>query len=390
MPKFAKSHRWLLMLIVGITSMLMLTAQVDSPDESTDDTSESPLQIYFTEDAYYALPNQPIIVNTTLYNVGDAPLQDVTVTLTPLTDGLRLQYDELFSDEAMLGVLQAGDFRNSLWAYVAEGRGTYRLQADVTAGDLSFSDVTEIIVEPRQPHLASYRAGVVTVTNGLQGGRTIASYPFGSETTTAVIGDWNGDGYAGLGIFDGTQLLLRNGMLPRADEDIDNLQPDKVITFDGVPADATFLVGDFNGNGADSVAFYGQGLFFIYDYLNDRITTPDRILAFDTPNATPLVGDWDGDGVDTVGLYQDGVFVLYNTRDAETLDITFEYGPTVNATPLIGDWNGDGVDTVGVILNNTLLITNRLEGGTADNTITLTPPFFGAQVFVDFWKTSTD
>ena len=41
---------------------------------------------------------------------------------------------------------------------------------------------------------------------------------------------------------------------------------------------------------------------------------------------TPLVGDWNGDGTDTVGIYRNGNFYLRNTNGAGNADLVFGYG----------------------------------------------------------------
>src|SRR3712207_8158248 len=64
----------------------------------------------------------------------------------------------------------------------------------------------------------------------------------------------------------------------------------------------------------------------------------------------PLVGDWNGDGVDTVGLYDPvgSVFFLRDMNAAGPADLTFNFGPGgAGGRPLVRDWNGDGGDTVG-------------------------------------------
>ena len=44
------------------------------------------------------------------------------------------------------------------------------------------------------------------------------------------------------------------------------------------------------------------------------------------PADTPLVGDWNGDGNDTVGIYRNGAFYLRNSNTAGYADLVFGYG----------------------------------------------------------------
>ncbi|MCK7492667.1 MAG: hypothetical protein MZW92_14790 [Comamonadaceae bacterium] len=56
----------------------------------------------------------------------------------------------------------------------------------------------------------------------------------------------------------------------------------------------------------------------------------------------PVVGDWDGDGDDTVGIYRAalGEWFLKNANEAGCADLNFTYG-LVDEKPLAGDWDGN-------------------------------------------------
>jgi hypothetical protein len=68
---------------------------------------------------------------------------------------------------------------------------------------------------------------------------------------------------------------------------------------------------------------------------------------------TPLVGDWGGDGKDTIGVRRGGLFYLTTlSLDAKPFNPVhnvpfFRYGEAGDK-PLIGDWDRDGVDDIGV------------------------------------------
>jgi len=57
-----------------------------------------------------------------------------------------------------------------------------------------------------------------------------------------------------------------------------------------------------------------------------------------------MVGDWDGNGTDTVGIYNNNQFYLSN--DNATVASHFYFGPGSPWTLMIGDWDGNGTDTV--------------------------------------------
>src|SRR5690606_32682718 len=59
-----------------------------------------------------------------------------------------------------------------------------------------------------------------------------------------------------------------------------------------------------------------------------------------------LVGDWDGDGEDTLALRRGSTYVFYDTHPSWR-HRTVRYGRADDVV-LVGDWNGDGTDTLAV------------------------------------------
>ena len=94
---------------------------------------------------------------------------------------------------------------------------------------------------------------------------------------------------------------------------------------------------------------------FVIDALG-RFGTTVGLTApfiFGIPGDTPFVGDFDGDGIDTVGLYRASTGLVY-LRDSLTegaADHSFALGSPDGATDgviMAGDWDGDGDDTMAV------------------------------------------
>ena len=71
--------------------------------------------------------------------------------------------------------------------------------------------------------------------------------------------------------------------------------------------------------------------------------------AFGTANAIPVVGDWNGDGHDSVGVYVDGQWYLDRNGDGtwDEDDLWAELGKPSDQ-PVAGDWDGDGKDDIGI------------------------------------------
>ena len=134
--------------------------------------------------------------------------------------------------------------------------------------------------------------------------------------------------------------------------DVHNATP---LTIATGSATETWLVGDWNGDGATTPASYtpnpeGAGLFTFYGA--DGIQVGEAEM-FGSPSAVPLVGDWNADGIDDIGTWvtagNDGIFFLgsgdVDDPDAEPLIARFGQAGDI---PIIGDWDGDGYDGPGI------------------------------------------
>lgn len=188
-------------------------------------------------------------------------------------------------------------------------------------------------------------AGQWLLWDEVAAGAAKSAFSFGSAgNDVAFMGDWDGDGVATPGWYrrsDG-MVLLRNS---NTDGDAD------VTFFAGEPGDYP-LVGDFNGDGMDTVSIYrpSDGEVFVFDALGgitERIQPLVSRFVFGIPGDQPFVGDWNGDGIDTIGLYRasTGLVYLRDSLSAGAADLSF---PIPDGVVLAGDWNGDGVDTVGI------------------------------------------
>ncbi len=169
----------------------------------------------------------------------------------------------------------------------------------------------------------------------------------GIHSMKPVVGDFDGDGYDSVGIYDKERnvFLLKN-------TNSEGL-PDFQIFF-GQGADIP-IVGDFNGDGKDTVGVYNSARaeFRIKD---------GPTFEFGPPGSTPVVGDFDGDGLDTVGVL--GVlrttFYLKNSLSGGPADITFNMG-YIGWRPVVGDFSGDGIDTIGRFNSTTGMLQYKTQ-----------------------------
>lgn len=120
---------------------------------------------------------------------------------------------------------------------------------------------------------------------------------YGGLGDIPVVGDWNGDGVASIGIF-------RDGIW-KLDIDGDGHWSDNDHTARFGTAGAKPIVGDFNGDGVDEIGFYKNGVFYLDANGNMQLDAHDRVFEMGELGDQPVGGDWDGDGVDDVGTFHD-------------------------------------------------------------------------------------
>jgi len=183
---------------------------------------------------------------------------------------------------------------------------------------------------------------------------------YGLPGDKPVVGDWNGDGRDTIGVYRNGIFYLRNSNT--------NGYADLSFTF-GLPGDLP-VAGDWNGDGIDTIGVYRDGTFFLRN--SNSSGAPDIVLTLGIPGDVPIAGDWTGKGFDTVGIFRpsNGALYLKNTNTTGFADIVLTYG-LPGDKPVVGDWDGDGVDTIGVYRNGVFYLRNSNTNGYADITFGL-------------------
>jgi subtilisin family serine protease len=181
---------------------------------------------------------------------------------------------------------------------------------------------------------------------GLVGTPSVSAFFFGDPGDVPFMGDWNGDGVATPGLYrqsDGFVYLRSSNSQGVADREF----------FFGDPGDVP-LVGDFNGDGRDTVSIWraSEARVYVINELGEAgkgLGAAQYSFVFGNPGDAPFVGDFDGDGVDTVGLYRESTGFVYfrNSNSSAAADAEFFFGDPGDRI-VAGDWDGDGRDTVGV------------------------------------------
>ena len=133
----------------------------------------------------------------------------------------------------------------------------------------------------------------------------------------------------------------------------------------GLPGDYP-VVGDWDGNGTDTIGIYRNGVFHLRN--SNTIGYGEIAVTFRGPGDQPISGDWDGDGIDTVRIYRSSTisFYLRNSNTSGAPDISFQLG-LPGDVGIKGDWNGDGVNDRRLSPSNgALYLKNANTTGYAD------------------------
>jgi hypothetical protein len=172
------------------------------------------------------------------------------------------------------------------------------------------------------------------------------TFGWGRASDVALVGDWDGDGMDETGLKRGDQYYL----------DTDN-DGDSDIRFGMGRATDVALVGDWDGDGDETIGLR-RGKEYFYDNNHDG----DADVAFGIGRATDvaLVGDWDGDGDDTIGLRRASGYYLDNNND-RNVEVSFDLGKASDGV-LVGDWDGDNKDEIGLKRNNRYFYDNNNDG----------------------------
>ncbi len=189
-------------------------------------------------------------------------------------------------------------------------------------------------------------------------GNANVAVQYGPTKSTPLIGDWTGQGFQTVGVYNNGVFYLKNSDTPG--------NADIAFQYGPISSSAVPIVGDWTGQGKSTVGVYVNGTFYLKN--SNAAGNADITFTFGAPGDIPVVGDWSGAGHTSVGVYDPttGTFYLKNTLAAGLPDYTFQYGPA-GATPIAGDWTGQGFATVGVYYNNVFYLTNTNAAGNASS-----------------------
>lgn len=247
-----------------------------------------------------------------------------------------------WSPDGSLIALQDGQGGLELWR--SDGSESFPLTTPKASGALTGD------IEPEWQPVNPYPMGLVDTVGGVWHLRDatgeVTSFFYGNPGDYPFMGDWDCDGIDTPGLYRQTDgyIYLRNSNTQVVAD---------VAFFFGNPGDVP-IAGDFNGDRCDTVSVYrpSQSQVFIVNTLGSADTglgNADHEYYFGDPGDTPFVGDFNGDGTDSIGLYRQTTgFVYYrNTHTQGTADNQFYFGNPQDRF-VTADWNHDGIDTPAV------------------------------------------
>lgn len=229
-----------------------------------------------------------------------------------------------------------------------------RLEDRLVPASPTLSDAVGARIGVLRPTGNTFTLSLDANGNGtFDGGDTVLS--LGQAGDRFLVGDWDGDGSDEVGVvrpqFDGSALILLdqngNGTFDSGD---------RSFTF-GRASD-TFVVGDWDGDGRAKIGVVrpngGTALFSLDSDGDGAFTAADQVFLFGAASDRFLIGDWDGDGTAQVGVERPFGITASFSLDSngngafDGADQVFLFGAASDQF-LVGDWDGDGRAQIGVV-----------------------------------------
>jgi hypothetical protein len=228
--------------------------------------------------------------------------------------------------------------------------------------------LTLTILPPRStPATFDPLTGTWYLHNSNSGGASdVAPFPYGAPGWLPVVGDWNGDGTATIGVVNPTTATwyLRNSNSGGA--------PDAGAFAYGLPGWLP-VVGDWTHSGHSGIGMFDPSTATWYLRKDPSGGAPDFVFRYGAAGWLPVVGDWDGNGTTTIGVVDPTTMTWYlrNDNSGGAPDAgAFAYGG-VGWKPLTGDFGGTGQTGIAVVdPNGVWYLRDRASGGAPD-----VPPF---------------
>jgi hypothetical protein len=212
----------------------------------------------------------------------------------------------------------------------------------------------------RPPVARDETVGLVDTSTGIwhllgNDGNPVSFY-YGNPGDHPMVGDWDCDGIETPGLYrrsDGYVYLRNSNTQGVAD----------IRFYFGNPSDIP-LAGDFDGDGCDTVSIYrpGESRVYVINRLGAGeagLGAADYSYDLGRDGDTAVVGDFDGDGIDSVGVFRPATGEFFAGA------ASYRFGRW-NDLPVVADWNGDGTGTLGVYRPSSGEIRLRHQAASGD------------------------
>ena len=197
-------------------------------------------------------------------------------------------------------------------------------------------------------------------------GRAALSIAYGRPTDQPLSGDWDGDGNLEIGVRRPSSMsfLLRMGDGSTTTVPLGRLSD-------------VGLTGDWNGDGRTDLGVWHPDSRLFTLRAADGST---KTLTFGALGDRPVTGDWNGDGRTDLGVYSasTSTFTLRTVSRTGAVSTQKVFWGSPASLPVAGDWNADGIGDVGVWNPATATFSLRLTSATAGRAPGVRTPSWGS------------
>ncbi|MCK6210876.1 hypothetical protein KZX45_10010 [Georgenia sp. EYE_87] len=180
-------------------------------------------------------------------------------------------------------------------------------------------------------------------------------FSFGRSGDGVLVGDWDGDGVDTVAVRRDRTFYVNDGHDGTADRVFEYGRPGDVV-----------LVGDWDGDGVDTLAVRRGAEYHLKNSIGSGAA--DKVIVYGRPGDQVFVGDWNADEADSFAVRRGAVYYVRNSISTGVADKVVRYGRDGDTT-LVGDWDGDGTDTLAVRRGSEYHIKNSISAGAADRVV---------------------
>lgn len=190
--------------------------------------------------------------------------------------------------------------------------------------------------------------------------RSARTIVFGNRTDEPILGDWDGDGHANVGVRNPTTKTFTL-QTPAGD----------VSVLWGRTSDRP-IAGDWDGDGTTDLGLRRPATsVFLLRAADGTVTR----VALGDSNDLGVTGDWNGDGTTDLGVF-DQATATYTLRIVDADGLAWFAYVTYGASgdlPVVGDWDGNGKTDLGAWNPGTGQLSERVaKSPTATKSTTTT------------------